>query len=120
MLSGFFVGLDGLQRRGRPSAPPTRCRSSGGGYNEGMGSSDLLRPTDHGLYCEAGDFFVDPWRPVPRAVVTHAHADHACWGCGRYLTSAEGERVLRVRMGREAVIDSVAYGKAVDLGGVRA
>ena len=38
-------------------------------------------------------------------MVTHAHADHACWGCGRYLTSSEGEGVLRVRVGREAVID---------------
>ena len=84
-----------------------------------MNASDLLQPTEHGLYCEAGDFHVDPWRPVPRAVVTHAHADHACWGCGRYLTSSEGERVLRVRMGREAVIDSVAYGEGIDIGGVR-
>ncbi len=84
-----------------------------------MNASDLLQPTEHGLYCEAGDFHVDPWRPVPRAVVTHAHADHACWGCERYLTSIEGERVLRVRMGREAVIDSVAYGQTVDVGGVR-
>ena len=85
-----------------------------------MNATDLLRPTEHGLYCEAGDFHVDPWRPVPRAVVTHAHADHACWGCGRYLTSSEGERVLRVRMGREAV-DRLrsAYGEAVDIGGVR-
>ena len=40
----------------------------------------LLRVTDLGLYCEAGDFFVDPWRPVDRAVVTHAHADHAVLG----------------------------------------
>lgn len=38
---------------------------------------DLLRLTDAGLYCEPGDFYIDPWEPVPRAVVTHAHADHA-------------------------------------------
>src|SRR5882757_293616 len=81
------------------------------GYNGRMDTSPLLRPTELGLYCKAGDFFVDPWRPVPRAVVTHAHADHACWGCGRYLSSVEGTGVLRVRMGREAVIDSVAYGE---------
>ena len=58
----------------------------------------ILRPTESGLYCEAGGFFVDPWRPVDRAVVTHAHADHACRGCGRYLTSRDGEAVLRARM----------------------
>ena len=84
-----------------------------------MDTSSLLRPTEHGLYCEAGDFHVDPWRPVPRAIVTHAHADHACWGCDRYLCSAEGAGVLRVRMGREAVIDPVDYGRAVDVGGVK-
>jgi putative mRNA 3-end processing factor len=84
-----------------------------------MDTSPLLRTTEQGLYCEAGDFFVDPWRPVPRAVVTHAHADHACWGCERYLSSAEGAGVLRVRMGREALIDPVAYGQGVDVGGVR-
>ncbi len=82
-------------------------------------SDPLLRLTDHGLFCEAGNFRVDPWRPVDRAVITHAHADHACWGCRRYLTSAEGQHVLRVRMGREAVIDTSKFGEAVDLGGVR-
>ena len=103
---------------------PSRSKGEGWqlagiGYNGAMDASTLLRPTEHGLYCEAGDFHVDPWRPVPRAVVTHAHADHACWGCGRYLCSTEGERVLRVRMGREAAIDPVAYGEEVDVGGVR-
>ena len=83
-----------------------------------MDRSSLLRPTEHGLYCEAGDFHVDPWRPVPRAVVTHAHADHACWGCGRYLCSIESERVLQIRMGCEAVVDAVPYGRVVDVGGV--
>jgi putative mRNA 3-end processing factor len=41
----------------------------------------LLRLTDRGLYCAAGDFFVDPWGAVDRAVVTHAHGDHLVWGC---------------------------------------
>ena len=45
----------------------------------------LLTVTERGLYCEAGDFYVDPWMPVPRAVVTHAHSDHARWGCNTYL-----------------------------------
>ncbi len=84
-----------------------------------MDPTDLLYPTDQGLYCASGDFHVDPWRPVPRAVVTHAHADHACWGCGRYLTSSEGARVLQIRMGRDAIVDAVPYGEPVDVGGVR-
>src|SRR4051794_5943080 len=83
-----------------------------------MGPTPLLQPTEHGLYCAEGDFHVDPWRPVPRAVITHAHADHACWGCGRYLTSVEGGHVLRARVGREAAIDVVGYGEAVEVNGV--
>ena len=80
--------------------------------------SDLLTRTDRGLYCEAGDFYVDPWRPVPRAVVTHAHADHARRGMGRYLTAAPGEHVLRARMHEGAVIDTAAYGEQVRINGV--
>lgn len=82
-------------------------------------TGDLLLPTDDGLYCPAGGFFIDPWRPVDRAVITHAHADHASRGCGRYLTTRDGEAVLRTRMGAEASIDVVGYGEPVDVNGVR-
>ncbi|HEU4474860.1 MAG TPA: ligase-associated DNA damage response exonuclease [Gemmatimonadales bacterium] len=78
----------------------------------------LLRLTDHGLYCEAGDFFVDPWSAVDRAVVTHAHGDHVAWGCRTYLTSAEGAGVLRSRLTAEARIRGVAYGAPVSIDGV--
>ena len=50
----------------------------------------LLTLQAQGLYCEAGDFFVDPWRPVDRAVITHAHADHARSGHRHYLAAAPG------------------------------
>ncbi|HEX2191478.1 MAG TPA: ligase-associated DNA damage response exonuclease [Longimicrobiaceae bacterium] len=85
-----------------------------------MPAEPLLRPTDRGLYCAAGDFHVDPWLPVPRAVVTHAHSDHARWGCGRYLASRQGERVLRARLGGSgAPVRAVEYGEAVEVNGVR-
>ncbi len=80
---------------------------------------DLLAVTEAGLYCAAGDFFVDPWRRVPRAVITHAHADHARTGCGRYLCAAAGKPVLRIRMGSNAVIDTVRYGEPTTINGVR-
>ncbi|MEM9227647.1 MAG: DNA ligase-associated DEXH box helicase, partial [Verrucomicrobiota bacterium] len=48
-----------------------------------MQSSSLIQQTPQGLYCPAGDFYIDPWRPVERAVVTHAHSDHARPGCKR-------------------------------------
>ncbi|CAN5598116.1 ligase-associated DNA damage response exonuclease [soil metagenome] len=79
----------------------------------------LLRITDRGLYCEAGDFHVDPWLPVERAVITHAHGDHARWGCERYLGSREGERVLRTRLGADARIRTVEFGEVIEVGGVR-
>lgn len=80
---------------------------------------DLVTLTDAGLYCPAGDFHIDPWRPVARAVITHAHADHARPGHGAYLTANQGERVLRVRLGPEAVIQPIAYRESLDLNGVR-
>jgi putative mRNA 3-end processing factor len=79
----------------------------------------LLRLTEQGLYCPAGDFHIDPWQPVDRAVVTHGHADHARWGCRRYLTAEPGLPVLRARLGADAVIDTLAYGEPVTLNAVR-
>ncbi|MDB4907799.1 MAG: exonuclease of the beta-lactamase fold involved in processing-like protein [Gemmatimonadetes bacterium] len=79
----------------------------------------LLRPTDRGLFCEAGNFYVDPWQPVDRAVITHAHGDHARWGSRSYLGSREGERVMRTRLGEQAHIRCVDFGEVVTLDGVR-
>lgn len=79
----------------------------------------LLRVTDRGLYCQAGDFHVDPWAAVDRAVVTHAHGDHVAWGCHAYLTSAPGLGVLRLRLDPSARIRAAAYGEPVDINGVR-
>ena len=83
------------------------------------GGSMLLRSTERGLYCEAGDFHIDPWQPVERAVITHAHGDHARWGSRAYLCSREGERVLRTRMGPGAAVRAVEFGETVSLSGVR-
>ncbi|HEX5575948.1 MAG TPA: ligase-associated DNA damage response exonuclease [Gemmatimonadales bacterium] len=78
----------------------------------------LLALTDRGLYCEAGDFHIDPWEPVDRAVVTHAHGDHASWGSRGYLTSEPGLAVLRARLQPGATIRGVPYGQALSLNGV--
>ena len=80
---------------------------------------DLLQVTDRGLYCPPGDFHVDPWAAVDRAVITHAHSDHAGAGCRRYLTSEAGLGVLRARLDPEAVIDTLGPGDSLDLNGVR-
>ncbi|MBI1294527.1 ligase-associated DNA damage response exonuclease [bacterium] len=79
----------------------------------------LLEMTDAGLYCAVGDFFVDPWKPVDRAVVTHAHSDHARRDCGRYLAAVEGEGVLRTRLGAGAQIRTLPFGEALTINGVQ-
>ena len=79
----------------------------------------LLRLTDRGLYCEAGDFYVDAWTAVPKVVVTHAHGDHVAWGCEAYLTSTTGAGVLAARLPEGAPITSLSYGDSIELGGVR-
>jgi putative mRNA 3-end processing factor len=85
-----------------------------------MAATDVLTLTDSGLYCPAGDFHIDPWKPVDRAIITHAHGDHARWGSRRYLTTHDGSGVLRRRMAPDARIRSVAWGERVDVNGVRA
>ena len=81
-------------------------------------AEDLIVLRPEGLYCPAGDFHIDPWRPVARAVITHAHADHARRGHGAYLATAVSEGVLRARLGSIA-LQGLAYGEAVHLNGVR-
>jgi len=78
----------------------------------------LLTLADRGLYCEPGDFYVDPWEPVDRAVITHAHGDHATWGSRAYLTSEPGESVLRARMEPGASIRGLPYGETISVNGV--
>jgi putative mRNA 3-end processing factor len=79
----------------------------------------LIRSTSHGLYCEAGDFYIDPWQPVDRAVVTHAHGDHARPGSAAYLAARRGLPVLQARLGPEARIEGLEYGEVREIGGAR-
>lgn len=76
-----------------------------------LGSMDgVLRYTDRGIYCPAGDFFIDPWRPVERALITHAHADHARAGMGHYLATEGTAPVMRHRLG-EIDLETIRYGE---------
>jgi putative mRNA 3-end processing factor len=79
----------------------------------------LLRLAERGLYCEAGDFHVDPWEPVERAVITHAHGDHARAGSASYLCSREGQGVLRTRLGAAVSIQAMDWGEPTNINGVR-
>jgi putative mRNA 3-end processing factor len=79
---------------------------------------DLVVSRPEGLYCPPGGFYIDPWRPVERAVITHAHADHARRGHGAYLATAVSEGVLRSRLGAIS-LQGLAYGETVQVGPVR-
>lgn len=63
--------------------------------------NDLIQLRPEGLYCPAGDFHIDPWRPVPRAVITHGHGDHARSGMGCYHVVDDGLPILQWRLGEQ-------------------
>jgi len=78
----------------------------------------VLETREQGLYCAAGGFFIDPVLPVDRAVITHAHSDHARPGSAHYLTANAGLHLLRSRVGDDPRIQSVPYGEPVRIGDV--
>src|SRR3569833_2824555 len=78
----------------------------------------IVEMTEAGLYCPAGDFYVDPWQPVERAVITHAHSDHARPGSRRYLTASTIVPLLLARIG-PVQVTGLAYGESITLYGVQ-
>ncbi|HKP68551.1 MAG TPA: ligase-associated DNA damage response exonuclease [Pyrinomonadaceae bacterium] len=84
-----------------------------------MKRGGLITLTPSGFYCKQGDFYIDPWRPVKKAIVTHAHADHAYRGHSRYLVTKAGERLARLRLDPEAKIATEDYGKTTTVDGVK-
>ena len=79
-----------------------------------------IRTSSAGLYCQPGDFHIDPVRPVPRAVITHGHGDHARPGNGRVLATPGTIAIMQERYGEAAGVSlqPVAYGESVSPGGV--
>jgi putative mRNA 3-end processing factor len=86
-----------------------------------MRASELLVPRPEGLYCPPGDFHIDPVRPVARALITHAHSDHARAGHGAVLATRETLDIMAIRLGPDfaGARQAAAYGETLDLGGVR-
>lgn len=78
----------------------------------------MLEYREAGLYCPAGDFYIDPMRPVANAIVTHAHADHTRSGMGRYWCAADGIGITRLRVDKDANITPLEYGEQIELGSV--
>lgn len=73
----------------------------------------VLTFTDSGIYCPAGDFYIDPWKPVPRAVITHAHSDHARWGNQHYLCTKDSVPLLQLRLGKDISVQGLSYGETL-------
>ncbi|AFT87691.1 mRNA 3-end processing factor [Paraburkholderia phenoliruptrix BR3459a] len=84
---------------------------------EHAGPGDLVIARPEGLYCPPGDFYIDPWQPVGRAVITHAHSDHARFGHRHYLASRAGANVLLSRL-PDISLQTLAYGERLDINGV--
>ncbi|WP_172296560.1 ligase-associated DNA damage response exonuclease [Pseudoruegeria sp. HB172150] len=75
----------------------------------------VLSFTPSGIYCPAGDFHIDPWRPVDRALITHGHSDHARPGHDRYLATDLAAPVIRHRLG-DIALDTIRYGETLTIG----
>lgn len=82
-------------------------------------NNDLVVARPQGLYCPPGDFYIDPWKPVSHALITHAHGDHARVGHGHYLAPEEGRLVLQARLGADIPLQTLPYGQTITHRGVR-
>ena len=78
----------------------------------------LIQFTDKGLYCSAGDFYIDPWGAVNKAIITHAHSDHARWGSNYYLCHHYTKPILQLRLGNNNY-ESVGWNEPVFMNNVK-
>ncbi len=78
----------------------------------------LLEFTDRGIYCPRAEVFIDPWKPVDRALITHGHADHSRWGNKAYLATHAAGPVIKHRLG-DIRLQTVAFGDVTTINGVR-
>jgi putative mRNA 3-end processing factor len=79
----------------------------------------LLELTESGLFCPAAGIYIDPWRAVDRAVITHAHSDHSRWGMKHYLAHHHSAEVMRLRVGKEINLQTVDYNQPLLINGVK-
>ena len=78
----------------------------------------LIKSTEFGLYCELGQFYIDPQRPVRKALITHGHSDHARPYMGSYLTSNAGKKIIQERVGKKSKVQGLLYGKKIKINDV--
>lgn len=79
----------------------------------------LIEFSDKGLYCTQGKFYIDPWQPVDKAIITHAHSDHAKAGHRHYLCHPASKPLLQLRLGADLSIDTVEWNEIISINGVK-
>ena len=79
---------------------------------------NLISFTDKGLFCEQGNFFIDPWKPVDKAIITHGHGDHAYFGHKKYLCHIHTKPILQLRLG-ENNFQTLQWNEIVNINGVK-
>lgn len=79
----------------------------------------LISFTSKGFYCQQGDFYIDPWQPVQRAVITHAHSDHARPGSSLYFAHTDSYYLLKARLGEDIAIQTAGYGQQITINNVQ-
>ncbi len=86
-----------------------------------MNPAQLLHPTPEGLYCPKADLYIDPTKPVERALITHGHSDHARAGHHRVLATPETLAIMKARYGETYAgsTQALSYGETINLDGVR-
>lgn len=79
----------------------------------------MLKFTSNGIYCVPGKFYIDPWRPVDHALITHGHADHARWGMKKYLCHHFTVPILKIRIGENIDVQGLNYNENITINGVK-
>lgn len=79
----------------------------------------ILNFTDKGIYCIPGKFYIDPWKPVDYALITHGHADHARWGMTKYLCHHLTVPILHIRIGKDIQVQGIGYNEPININGVK-
>jgi len=79
----------------------------------------ILNFTDKGIYCIPGKFYIDPWKPVDYALITHGHADHARWGMKKYLCHHLTVPILHIRIGADIQVQGIGYNEPININGVK-
>lgn len=80
---------------------------------------NLITLDDKGIYCPPAGIYIDPWKPVARAIITHAHADHARWGMKHYLAHEQSNEILKYRLGNQIQLETLPYEKVISINGVK-